>query len=323
MPKQKTEREILSSLKEVAVSTVAARHVGTAPAPSDPLKSLAASSSKSKQPQTLKEVPSLRLHCREVTCLETFESEAEMRDHDLKRHNAKIDELLISSDEDDEIQSEPPRSKGKTEAVQQQGSHPQQEQKQPHQLQQGQEQQRQVVPQDQRQRYQVSCDKCSYKTFDSYDPATIVGMASLLKVHCDLEHAGDTHEEADDFKKLTKPVRVAEGLDDRDKNLHDCRYLGYPLDWRVAYHGCPLLKEPVFGRIDLIFRGVTIHNTLTLERCHNRGGRSLRLDHFSEINLKTSKNEQLKNLEVKKGGGLVEKKNYEELQLIPEAVKAA
>ena len=85
-------------------------------------------------------------------------------------------------------------------------------------------------------------------------------MVNRLRLHYETDHAGSAGEadNTDEYGKICAPVTVAEGIDDRDRNLHAARYLGFPIDWRIAYKSCPVQKEPVCARMDLLHVGVPI-----------------------------------------------------------------
>ena len=352
MPRPKSDEQVDKALEKVATSTAASRHIGTKAKPAvDPLMAIPPSSSRQKpaiaaqpaantvqQPgpplsmqQETFPISSARIHCSEITCNMLFQSEAEMVKHVNDTH---IMELFLSSDEEED-EVIPPAKKpapavvgGMTSDVVPRPAHSQ------HRLQREQEGQEQPVQQQRqplseaagqlsvgREWYQEKCTKCPYVTFGSWDPIPVVNR---LRLHYETDHSGkEKEEDIDEYSKICQQVSVPEGIDDRDQKLHAGRFLGFPVDWRAAYKLCPLIKEPICCRVDLLHLGVPTQNTLTIERCHNRGCRSLNLSHFSETNLKTLRADQKKGLDYDYEGGFTQKIPYEAISLISEAVKAA
>ena len=339
IPQPQTEEKIQEILSEAVKSTMEARHIGARSSVSsrassaekiavDNSKRRASSSSSSgpsnKKPRSrlslskgekTKNPPRssvFQLHCKELTCLETFDSSKEMEEHARTVHNLDdqkyedVDHLLVSSDED-EVAEIPVKKKENEQTLNERSTSSRNTANQPP-----------VKP----RMYSASCRKCDYKTMESDDPRALEGLVAQLRLHHDLEHNGNDLE-LDEHKKLTAPVQVEAGVDNRETVLHQGRYLGAPLNWEIAYLGCPLSSEPVNKRIDLIHEGVTVHNTWILEKCHNRGCRTLKLDHFSEENLKIARADQPRIQEWSTKGHFVEGKGYEEVQKIQEAVKAA
>ena len=120
--------------------------------------------------------------------------------------------------------------------------------------------------------YQLKCKKCDFKTFDSRDSRDIEGMVALLRWHVESDHSGEERK-GDVFRKVTELVEIEGGFDDRDGNLHQGRYLGFPINYKTAHLNCPRMKKPVYGRLDLLHWGINVLNSTIIEKCHDRGNR--------------------------------------------------
>ena len=88
------------------------------------------------------------------------------------------------------------------------------------------------------QMYGLKCELCPWKSFTSYNARTTQAMVNEKRLHIetDLKGGSEGIEEGDDYKRLTVPVQVEAGMDDREFRLRPARKLLYPLNWKVAAH---------------------------------------------------------------------------------------
>ena len=92
-----------------------------------------------------------------------------------------------------------------------------------------------------------------------------------------------------------------------------------PLNWKQAMKNCPVDQTPIFIQHDLSHVGLHPFNRKTVKSLHIRANRNLRLQHFSNKNLRKLQEEKHYNLS---GGQMVEGKGYTEIKTVPETVLA-
>ena len=159
-----------------------------------------------------------------------------------------------------------------------------------------------------KEEYQLTCEKCPWKTFKSHNVAALDAMVGQLRVHMDNFHKHEVDDaavaqrssERDEFRLATTPITIPEGMDDRINLFHRGRFLPGPLNHRNAEKQAPLVQEPMCANIDMWHIGLFTTNRKTIAQSHDRANRNLnKLDIFSNENL--SKRREIKKFELNEG----------------------
>ena len=254
-PQTQAPSQIRKSLQAVAASTLDARHPGPRADPQDPLSRIVAETVNSRVRS-----PSTRQPMEEVT--PRVETVVEQRPEPTSQQT-----LVIRDDGAELMNIE------------------------------------QYVP-EAKHVYQCTCDHCDWVGMVSDDPTAVPGLVQQWEVHLKYNHditqcnssnkgSSNTAPENEEFKRATTPKDIPAHRDDRNRCLSSVRFLPSGLCWKNTARAVPVAHSDmsVCSMIDLSPTGVPAYNSKTITNCYRRDARDLRLQDFSDENLRTLKND--------------------------------
>ena len=148
------------------------------------------------------------------------------------------------------------------------------------------------------------------------------------------KHVEEVHKEArtnpmglnmgrEAFSRATAPVSLPAGLDNRSSILHPARALPGILDVKMGVRMSPVVQTNNFCLLDFSHLSLRIGNTRVIDLLHDRSCQVLKLEMFSEENLKTRVDYEKELVEVNKGTGKFHAEVvFEEMRHVKEALIA-